>query len=896
MAAYAPTNGDLECDEFWSELREVLDECKPGERIILLGDLNSWVGVRRSATDKVVGPYGDVSVNENGDQMLNVCTEKGLFISNTWFKHKLIHMYTWHRGDSKSLIDFVVYDERLRKLVKDTRAMRGSECGSDHYLVVSKVALGRKWKYEKKSEVKLTRVKVERLQEKEVQAKYEVKVNEEFRASLKEWKELIRCKDVDGAWEMVKKVIVGKAQEVCGVARVGGMKKDAWWNDDVKAAVGEKKEAYKRMIATKDVDERKVMSEEYRRKKTDAKVIVRESKDAIRKKEGERMQADFEGNKKLFWKWVKRAKGTKESLNGVCKENGEMVWNEIEVRRRWKEYFEELYGKEVADEATKKTVENGCLKEIETITEDEVMKAIRSLRNGKAAGNDGVTGEMLKYGGDLLRELMSELYNVCAQSARVPDDWKCAVLVPLYKGKGKRSECKNYRAISLLSVAGKVFGRILIDRVREVTECRIWDVQGGFMPGRGCVDQIFTLQQVLEKCMHVRKKVYCAFVDLEKAYDNVNRSKLWQTLAEYGVDEPTLNVLKEIYNGSKACVRVNGTLSDWFEVQQGVRQGCVMSPWLFNVFIDKCVRDACFDARGVKVGSVDVKVLLYADDAVLVAEDPNELQGMMQKLGESAKKMDLKINASKTKVVVFDREGTEEECKVTLNGEELEQVKEFAYLGRMFVKDGNLDGEIERRVKAGRKASGSLWSVAKNENVSAEAKVAVYKSVVLPTLLYGSESWVCKAQHMSKINAVGMDFLRSVCGKTRMDRVRNEWVRKECGVRLSVSDVYERTVLRWFGHVERMSSNRVAKQVYMGQVNGKLGRGRPRKRWLDRVTEMVKARKIRSCKNKRSCQRIYVDLLEAKELCKDRVVWRKLVKETKREGENEVPTPSVGMA
>ena len=242
------------------------------------------------------------------------------------------------------------------------------------------------------------------------------------------------------------------------------------------------------------------------------------------------------------------------------------------------------------------------------------------LKNGKSPGMDGVTSEMLKYGGGMLECFLRRLFNVCMKCARVPEEWRKAVIVPLYKGKGDKFNCNSYRAISLLSVPGKLFARIVIDRVREITQGKIWDVQSGFMPGKGCADQIFALQQVVEKFGNARRKVYGAFVDLEKAYDNVDRRVLWECLSEYGVKGGLLNVLKAIYSDSKACVRINDGTSDWFTVGRGVKQGCVMSPWLFNVFMDKCIRLTCENEGGITVGGVPVQVLLYADDAVFLSE------------------------------------------------------------------------------------------------------------------------------------------------------------------------------------------------------------------------------------------------------------------------------------
>ncbi len=156
----------------------------------------------------------------------------------------------------------------------------------------------------------------------------------------------------------------------------------------------------------------------------------------------------------------------------------------------------------------------------------EIQKAIARLKCGKAAGMDGITAEMMKYGDDAVVEWMLLICERAQKNGEVPGDWKKAIIVPLYKGKGSRSECSSYRGISLLSVPGKVYGRILTERLREVTEGKVSEDQGGFGKGRGCVDQIFAMKRLVEGYLGKHKKLYAALMDLEKEYDRVDREAL----------------------------------------------------------------------------------------------------------------------------------------------------------------------------------------------------------------------------------------------------------------------------------------------------------------------------------------------------------------------------------
>ena len=119
----------------------------------------------------------------------------------------------------------------------------------------------------------------------------------------------------------------------------------------------------------------------------------------------------------------------------------------------------------------------------------------------------------------------------------------------------------------------------------------IAEVQFGFRRGRRCTDQIFIVRQICEKHLGEVKDVYFAFLDLEKAYDRVDRDALWNVLRLNGIGGRLLQGVKSLYVGSKACVRVGNEVSEWFPVRVGLRQGCVMSPWLFNLDIDGVLRE-----------------------------------------------------------------------------------------------------------------------------------------------------------------------------------------------------------------------------------------------------------------------------------------------------------------
>ncbi|KAI3368228.1 hypothetical protein L3Q82_007815 [Scortum barcoo] len=193
-----------------------------------------------------------------------------------------------------------------------------------------------------------------------------------------------------------------------------------------------------------------------------------------------------------------------------------------------------------------------------SITRAEVTEVVRKLLGGKAPGVDEIRPEYLKSLDVVGLSWLTRLCNIAWRLGTVPLEWQTGVVVPLLK-KGDRRVCSNYRGITLLSLPGKVYARVLERRIRPYSRSlRIQEEQCGFRPGRGTVDQLYTLHRVLEGLWEFAQPVHMCFVDLEKAFDRVPRGILWGVLREYGVRGPLLRAVRSLYDRSRSLVRIAG--------------------------------------------------------------------------------------------------------------------------------------------------------------------------------------------------------------------------------------------------------------------------------------------------------------------------------------------------
>jgi len=829
VQVYAPTEDRTQSvkDEFYVKLQDTVGRVARGDLLIVMGDLNARVGDETDIWGEVLGRYGEEICNENGRRLLQFSSEHNLLIANTWFPHKKIHMYTWEcRGRGlRSLIDYFLIGKEYRKQVVDVKAVRGAELGSDHYLVLLKIKLKVERRVRGMDRRLRQQIKINKLKEDEVRNKYQVMMGEMYEAC--KVKRYVADGDVEMAWKEMKEGIVGAARMVCGVAkgRKGSEKRTRWWNDEVKSAVRRKKVMYRQLLDLGTEEAKK----KYNEAKVEAKRVVRRAKNEEWVQFGRELEKDVRGNPRRFWARVK-GRGSRDSLSRIHDENGQVLVDEGEVIERWKEHFRGLYGDLVGPDQNMPRSEAAGEDDPEIMME-EVRRGVKRLKMRKAPGVCGVMPEMLKAGGEVVVKWLVMLFNMIWRVGVAPSDWRKAQIIPIYK-KGSRLECSNYRGISLLSVVGKVYARVLNDRVKLMTAEKVMDEQGGFKAGRGCIDQIFAVRQIVEKTIEKDRVVYMAFVDLEKAYDNVNRQKLWNVLEEYGVRGRLLRAVEALYEDGKASVRVGGRESEWFGVHKGVRQGCTLSPWLFNVFVDKVTREARKEfVREVKLSTGEVGVLLFADDMVVMAESEEGLQSNLQALSDAMGRWDLKVNWGKTKVMMVARKRGG--CEVRIGNQVIEQVEEMKYLGVMISSDGRMEKEVEARIgSATRTIGGMSEAVLRRKELSKSTKLKVVNATMMPSLLYGCEVWSLTKQQQGKVQATQMSVLRRIQGVSRLDRWRNEDIRQQLGQE-GVLDLIRTRQEKWKCRLEEMSSDRTTKRVYVGVMEGRRPRGRPRMRWTD---------------------------------------------------------------
>lgn len=360
--------------------------------------------------------------------------------------------------------------------------------------------------------------------------------------------------------------------------------------------------------------------------------------------------------------------------------------------------------------------------------------------------------------------------------------------------------------------------------------------------------------------MDTKKELYFMFLDLSAAFDRVNRSIVWNCLRLLNVPEKLMRVIENLYKTVKGTVQMNGEISETFEMERGIKQGDSLSPLLFIILMDRIMKNTKIKTRKYQMLLGYNKI-----DNLLIAETKTNIEKLAQIWNEEIERMGLKLNIDKCKVMIMNkREITNSPKEIFIKDHKIQDVTSYEYLGSIISQDGKIDLDINNRLRKTNKTCYSLNKVIfAKRKIEKETKLRLYNSVIVPILMYASESWTLHKNQEHRLTAMEMKVLRRIEGVTKWDRMRNEEIRQRLKQESIISKI-EVKQLNWYAHIRRMKENTIVKKVYDARSGDKRRRGRPRKRWEERIKE-IGERKGKS-------------FAELKEIARDRDEWRKWIR------------------
>lgn len=805
IQVYSPTeqSDTVSIESFYLDLNKTIQDYAY-KNLVVIGDFNGQIGERQPEEDTVLGPfvYGKKARSRNGERLVNFAQENGLRILNTVFKKKESKMWTWSSpdGKTKNQIDFIMSNKS--RYFSNMKVISNFNFNTNHRII--------------RAELTTTPPKNSRPRNNMMNTK-------PTKYQISQIANSVMTKLIDYKKETTNMEVQEKYD---------------WLEGAIKAAIQQgtnNKDLSNKWMTTKTINLLKQRANLIKEKNSNdnrkqiAK-LSKEIKESIRKDRTQKRMETIERH-------ILQTGGIKKAHKELSNKKDWIVQmkdsNSLKENRRQgilgiaRSYYKKLYENNIEE----KEIELLEFSSVPSIIQDEIEFAIETQRDNKAPGPDRISNEVLKQAKQTITPILKEIFNDIINTETIPQQWTKSNIILLYK-KGDQYDIGNYRPISLMSNLYKIFAKILLKRMEGKLDEQQPIEQAGFRRNYSVLDHIHAVRQIIEKYTEYQLIYYLAFVDYTKAFDSLIHANIWEALREQGIEQKYIRLIRNVYKNSSACIQLEKK-GDSFKIQKGVRQGDPLSPKLFSSVLEMIFRSLDWENLGLNIDGRTLTHLRFADDIVLFAKTPGDLNRMLNELASESEKVGLKLNPEKTKVMT---NGTK--SSINVGKSEITYVEEYIYLGQLISPKDNINKEIKRRIANSWKRYWDLREIMKDKNLHIGTKGKLFNVCILPILMYGSQTWALTKNITNRIAICQRAMERSMIGVKRKDKIRNTNIRKNTKTQ-DVTLKIKRLKWKWAGHMVRGKEKWSKITTHWYPREGKRKRGRQQKRWDDDIRQVA---------------------------------------------------------
>ena len=817
---YSPCEGSNEAEDHYRSLLDATTSIPRHNVLLTIGDFNAHVGTN----DTFKYTYHRNN-NQNGRLLIDYAEETNMMIANKFFRKRTGKRLWTFMSDStgaKTQVDYILIRRKWKNSLHNCEAYSSfNSVGSDHRIL--KLSLRNN-----STKAKKTQYDWSILKDKDTSTEYSKAVRDKFielqseNLSATELYENFIEADNTISKKMIPKRRVNRKVNTAYDHRIQELREkvETAYN---KYTLANTNESYEGLVKAKD---------------NVRNMYTNIESNALQKATEQVELTNQESKHSKCWKLINEITGRKNTKKGIIKAKSKD--DRVNI---WYEHFKKLLGSERKDDTNISINPDLNLDLSEThdiritaFTLEEYRKVTNNLKDGKAAGPDDISPEILKY--CTFDDIILNFANNILTLQETPAQWTSSNIKPLPKS-GDLSDVNNYRGISLASIASKITNKMILNRIQPAIDKLLRNNQNGFRPGRGTIAHILAIRRLIEgiKARNIESIIIC--VDFKKAFDSIDREALFKILKIYGIPELLIRTIKCLHSNSKAQVITPDGNTETFSIQNGVLQGDTLAPFLFIIDLDYAMWQA-IDGRESELGfeitrkksrrhpSVSITDFSYADDVALISNNIEEAQTLLQRVEEECGNIGLKINSKKTEAMYFDIDNTEH-IHTILNSK-IKIVDNFKYLGA-WMESSEKDFNIRKALawSAANKMK-KLWK----SSIQDSLKIRIFRATIETIYTYGAETWTTTKTMIKRIDGCYTRLLRMALNVSWKDKLNNSILYNGLS---RISEVIQERRLKLAGHLMRHETEMAHKLVLWEPTNGRARRGRKTITFVDNLRE-----------------------------------------------------------
>ena len=776
-----------------------------GFEIVVMGDFNGHCG--RTGGRMMMNRK---EINSNGREILKLLNESGLWIGNEeQIDGEVFTRYFYSKEGrllSKAVLDLAVIGEEIeRSRIRFRKVEEADEyIETDHKMIEIKIDMLYENVFTRETHAKKSRYKMPSNEE-------------EWRKYTEESEKQIQERGVErvqnsGVYDLtthlnrIMRTAMEKASPTKG--RSAGKARTMELSNEVINGLATKRK-WKKKIEEEGVGEEEL--EQFIDFKRELEVKLREErKKRVGKWRIMRMRKNM--TSKSFWEMIRPKRKGKMKISAMRNREGDIEFETEAIGEAVRESFKErLQGEDEPQRLRVDGAEIPGEHDMEMkreVSHEEMMATLSEMKNGRAADEEDIRVELIKFAGPTVKEEIRRWINEVIETGRVPEIAKGSLVKLIYK-RNDNLEPSNHRPISISPILLKLTTKIMNRRTIKILEREnlLAEEQYGFRPSRSTIDAIFIVSSAMEKARIENVDLHVGFMDMSAAYDRLDRERMIQEMILLGFGGATCKFLQSMYSGDYIRFDINGHKTRKLYLKYGVKQGDSFSSTLFNVSLKTVIDKVNVTKKGIEIGGRLLTCMAFADDKVSLTQGPEDHNQVLQLIESSCKEINMKLNMTKSKLMRRGKGKVHEEIP------ELEQVAHFKYLGvelqhKMREYQGEYADEVRRKTD---NYIGSVKAMAKSCPNEREVAKELWQKVAMVAILYGCEVLPIRKAELDHLESATASVGKFMLGLK--SGVANVVAQLAAGLE-SANYTYLRKVMRYHAKIRDGKANAWVEQTW----------------------------------------------------------------------------------